>query len=526
MQRKLLFPILLILAVTFLAVLFLCLTYFNRSYLEREINVQQKQMDRAAYSISAMQNTIENISRQIVVSKAVQEDIRDAEKDPAKYLIASDSIQKELGTYSFIADYIQEILILTKEGKVYSSLPFRDGFDPEKEQWYLKFRETEAKKGYTGVHTATVSQNGQKKEVISYVLTYYSLADYDQEAGTLIITIDYSSLVKAASLDMSLLNGYSVYDADGNSILSYGNVETDPGRIRNSENGRIKEENGNVCLVSNDLGNEWIMAAEISRHALWKQILPLEIFASAGFIILTVLIVAVLFHSIEKVVAAEHERIIRKSQVDQLLLQINPHFIYNTLNSIVYMARMDGNQEIEEFTNAFTALLQNTLHVENKVYIPLGEEIKNVENYLILQKYRYLDKFEEDIHCPQELKGYLVPKVILQPIVENAIFHGIAPMEGKGKLSISVERFRERIRISVKDNGVGMSEERIRQVMDPELKSSGDMRKIGIGNVYRRIREICGESSSFSIESCEGCGTKVIMELPMKKEDMDDRDSK
>lgn len=567
LQSKLTMPVLLAVAAIFLLVLLVGIIYYNSAYRDMEISDCQKQLDKAAYSVSKMQNSVENVAKQVAVSDAVQDGIQNSVRTSADYFVKANNIQKTLGTYTFIMDYIQEVLIYTKEGDTYTSLLFRGKFDPNQELWYQNFKATGVNKGYTEVYSATVAQDGRKQQVISYVLTYYSILNYNNELGDIIISVDYASIEKMAELDNDLLKGYAIYDMSGTEILKKGNVENTYDNISETEKTRSEDEDGNIYLISRELESGWIMVAEISGEALQSRLLFVEILIVALFLILAFLIVSALTYNIKKVVkpinrlsqaaeqlgegnfdvsvdvttgdeveilantfnkmvkdvrhytelSVEHEKIIRKSQVDQLLLQINPHFIYNTLNSIVYMARINGNKDIEEFVNAFISLLQSTLRVENKVYTTLGEELKNVENYLILQKYRYMDKFEAKIDCPQELQTYLVPKVILQPIVENAIFHGIAPMEGKGKLDVSVKILHNKLRIIIEDNGIGMSKELAEKMFDEKYVSGGSMRKIGIANVYRRIKEICGEEYGFCIESELGKGTKVVIDLPLKE---------
>lgn len=565
LQPKLTLPVLYAVAVTFIILLMTSIIYYKSTYQEREISNQRKQIDKAVYAISTIQSTVENISRQIAVSEVVQESIQYPEKVSAEYLVAADNIQNVLRTYTFIMDYIKEILIYTTDGSTYSSFLARDRFELDKEEWYKDFKQTGEGKGYTEVHEMTTSQNGRTQEVISYVMTYYALSDYRQELGDMIISLDYASVEKIAMLDMSLLNGYAIYDKHGECIIGDGEMGLSYADIKGAGVEQFKDEKGNIYLISKDLEDGWVMAAEISGRLLQRQVLFVEIMLAFAFFMLAFLIIFALSRNIRKVVepinrlslaaeqfgkgdfdvsvdvctgdeveilanafnrmvqdvqyytemSVEHEKIIRRSQVDQLLLQINPHFIYNTLNSITYMARIEGNKEIEKFVNAFIALLQSTLRVEDKVYISLEEEIKNVENYLILQKYRYMGKFDEEIDCKEELKTYLVPKVILQPIVENAIFHGIAPLEGKGKLIISVSKKQGLLCIIVEDNGIGMSEATIKHMFDYGYVEKGGMRKIGIANVYSRIKEICGEEYGFRIESKEDAGTRVIIELPL-----------
>lgn len=208
----------------------------------------------------------------------------------------------------------------------------------------------------------------------------------------------------------------------------------------------------------------------------------------------------------------------RRMQIENLLLQINPHFIYNTLNSIVYMARMEGNRQIADFTGAFIALLQSTLNIRESVFSTVRDELRCVENYLNLQKYRYEDKFTYEIQCEEELLECQMLNVMLQPIVENAIFHGIAPMEGNGALKIRIIREEDALRISVEDNGVGMTRESIEEQFKKDYRQEGGVRKLGVSNVRERIREIYGEPYDMVIESQPGKGTWVIMRIPFRRE--------
>ena len=211
-------------------------------------------------------------------------------------------------------------------------------------------------------------------------------------------------------------------------------------------------------------------------------------------------------------------------QTENLMLQINPHFIYNTMNSIVYMARMDGNQQIADFTNAFISLLQSTLRVRDSVYTTLGEELKNVRSYLFLQSYRYGNKFTCEIDCPEELEACRIICVMLQPVVENAIFHGIAPKDGPGKICITAEKTArddmDRIlRIVVGDDGVGMDSETLSQILSEDYVHRGGVHKIGVGNVKARIREVYGDPYTLEITSMPGQGTQVTIEIPFELTD-------
>ena len=565
LRIKITCPVVLTISIIVAITLFVGISYYQNVYKKQTVSAQKKQMDRVVYSLSTVQNTVNNVSKQVAVSEAVQDKISIPVKASAEYFVASDNIRNALGTYTFIVDYIREILIYTENGSTYSNYTFRGQFNPDSETWYQEFKESGEKKGYTSVHSSVISQNGKTADMLSYVLSYYSLSDYTQKLGDLIINLDYQSLKEMATMDMSLLEGYAVYNERGEQILGAGSIGQSWQELQNCETDQFSDEKGNIYLLSKDIGNSWTMVTEISGTLMNRQTRKMEAIIAAIFLVMISLILLALSRNIKKIVtplnqlslaaekvgqgdldvsvsihtgdevevlanafnkmvkdvqhstemSVQHEKALRQSQVDQLLLQINPHFIYNTLNSIVYMARIDGNKEIEQFVNAFISLLQNTLRVENAVYTSLGEELENVQNYLILQKYRYMDKFEEEICCPAELRTYLIPKVILQPIVENAIFHGIAPMSGTGKLKILAEIKEGKLQILVEDNGIGMSKEVVNDLLNGKEHHTGDMRKIGMANVYQRIREICGNDYGFRIESQTGIGTKVILSLPI-----------
>ena len=216
--------------------------------------------------------------------------------------------------------------------------------------------------------------------------------------------------------------------------------------------------------------------------------------------------------------SVEHEKQARRMQIENLLLQINPHFIYNTLNSIVYMAKMDGNRQIADFTGAFIALLQSTLNIRDSVFSTVRDEVRSVENYMNLQKYRYEDKFTFGIDCDEELMDCQILNVMLQPIVENAIFHGIAPKEESGRLAIQIVREGDTLVIMVKDDGVGMTKENIAEQFKKDYRQKDGVRKLGVSNVRERIREIYGEPYDMTIESELGKGTVVTMTIPFRKE--------
>lgn len=219
--------------------------------------------------------------------------------------------------------------------------------------------------------------------------------------------------------------------------------------------------------------------------------------------------------SMEEIRQTEKEKIDIKWQA--LMAQINPHFLANTLNSVRWLAHMQKAENIESLTSALINILQDTLGKEDNN--TLEKEIQSIKDYITIQEYRYFDKFRTEFKINEESKDLFLPRFVLQPIVENAIIHGIAPKKGQGILSICSEIVDDNLLITITDDGAGMTAERIEQVMTGiNQKDRSHFTNLGIKNVNERIKMKYGDSYGVTISSEEGKGTKVMLVLPIVKE--------
>ncbi len=226
--------------------------------------------------------------------------------------------------------------------------------------------------------------------------------------------------------------------------------------------------------------------------------------------------------NIDKMLGQEKRE--QKMRYSLLISQVDPHFIYNTMNTITYLAQKGRNEDVIAVNRAMIEILRDRLRIEiEDVYDTVEQEIRVVEQYLIIQNYRYADTFKTQIDVRNEVKMCYIAKNILQPLVENALFHGILcnkDEEGEiigGCIKISAVRAGNYIYISVKDNGTGMSEEMLEELEEQTVsKIRGE--HIGIRNIKGRIRYIYGDDCSFLIQSKEGKGTEVIIKLPVIRE--------
>ena len=219
---------------------------------------------------------------------------------------------------------------------------------------------------------------------------------------------------------------------------------------------------------------------------------------------------------LDNVVAKQRQ--LRASELKALQAQINPHFLYNTLDSIKWLAKLNHVPQISVIVTQLGKLLRSSINTDNDL-ITVEESIVNIQSYLAIQKIRYSDKFETLMEIAPEILQYQIPKLILQPIVENAIIHGLEGKKDKGRLIIRGVLAEDDLIFEVIDNGVGMRPEKEAALNAGEdLRSSLFVHSIGIQNVNRRIKLYYGPDYQVTIQSVLGEGTKVTLRMSITPE--------
>ena len=208
-----------------------------------------------------------------------------------------------------------------------------------------------------------------------------------------------------------------------------------------------------------------------------------------------------------KTVESEQEQK-RETQFQLLQAQINPHFLFNTLNTLHFLALMNDDKPVGEGISALAKLLRNTI-TDQKDEVSVAEEIENLKNYIIIQKLRYGDLFETVYNIDEEVKDCKILKFLLQPIVENSILHAFEEDREHQLLTIRAQKYHHYLKISIGDNGKGLK---------PKERKNSNRNLIGIDNISERIRLMYGEKYSMQIQSSIGFGTIVTLLLPFTKE--------
>ena len=198
-----------------------------------------------------------------------------------------------------------------------------------------------------------------------------------------------------------------------------------------------------------------------------------------------------------------------------LQAQINPHFLYNTLNSIRWMAIIQKADNIKKVVDALGGLLRNSTSKMDQ-FITVKEEMDNLKDYIYIQKIAYNNKFQVEYDVSKDIEKYKCLKFILNPLVENAIFHGILPKESCGTIWISICKADNYLEFLVKDDGVGMSQEEIEKLLTKESESVKKLNGIGINSVFERLQMAYSRKAVFLIESKEDVYTSITIKIPLQ----------
>lgn len=212
---------------------------------------------------------------------------------------------------------------------------------------------------------------------------------------------------------------------------------------------------------------------------------------------------------------------IRAMELMLLQAQINPHFLYNTLDTIIWLIETGKNEQAVEMVFSLSNFFRSSLS-KGRDIITLKEEEIHVKSYLEIQQVRYKDKLTYDLNFSEEIYPYMIPKLTLQPLVENALYHGIKLKREKGNIKITGNPVGDKIVLTVEDTGIGMSDDKLIKVK--ESLDNEDAPGFGMAAVYKRLKLVFGSACTFDITSAVNEGTKILICIPMEKEENNNAD--
>ncbi|MBQ9623069.1 MAG: sensor histidine kinase [Treponema sp.] len=291
------------------------------------------------------------------------------------------------------------------------------------------------------------------------------------------------------------------------------------------QNEESLDEIRTIAELFSDIMQDFIVAESESASETNLSIKNASIIMTVIQFLITVVALFVSANSFLTVSGAilEEQKNFQKTEMKALQAQITPHFLYNTFDTIVWLAEEERTDQVVKITKAFSDFLRISLSRGHE-WITIGQELDHIKNYLTIQKIRYADILNYKIEADENLLGLKMIKLVLQPLVENAIYHGIKNKRGRGELSVSVkyaDETRTKIRFEVKDNGAGFTDSRLAEVrLELSLMVSEKLNSVyGLYNVNKKLKLYYGEQTEgIVIESEPGKGSSISFEIPCEEE--------
>lgn len=564
------FSALMVIAV--LIFLFIALNYTKNSIYENSINYTSQIIKQVNYDIDSYVKYLENISFIVSTSSDVSnylynEGQTDMEREEEKERILS-----QFKTIMDSRSDIYNIAVVANNGRSIlndGGDEFTEYINVRDQDWYKAA--LEAKDG-TAISSSHV-QNAIKSSYKWVITLSKALINYNnaQNEGVFFVDLNYTSISELCNNNNIGNKGYIfILDEDGNIIyhpkqqLMYGGLITE-----NVDDIMACKENyfntgDKIYTISKSDKTGWTVVGAANTSELLKnnkQAQMMYLLVAAVLLLGVILISSIIAREITRpirqlrdsmsmveegqfdkanvAVTAKNEigslsksfnvmterihtlmeqnvyeqKQKRKNEMKALQAQINPHFLYNTLDSIIWMSEAGQNEEVVLMTSALAKLLRQSIS-NDREQVTVAEEIEYVRSYLTIQKMRYKDKLEYSIEVSPEINHIMIIKFALQPLVENAIYHGLKYKETKGNLNIRGYERGDKAYITIADDGVGMDEDVLEHIFDEtmkEHKSNG----VGVPNVQKRLQLYYGPEYGISYISRKGVGTVATVTVPL-----------
>ena len=569
------FSVLMVIAV--LIFLLIAVKFTNNTIYENSINYTSQIIKQVNYDIDSYMDYLVNISSIVAKSSDVSQYLYDNTQPEEEAEAEKQRILSQFTTIMDSRDDIYNIAVVADNGRSVLNSgedDFTEYVDIKDESWYKDALDSKTGLAISPSHVQNVIKSSYKWVItLSRALVNYKTGDNE---GVFFVDLNYSAISELCNNNNIGNKGYIfILDSNGSIIyhpkqqLMYGGLKTENiEEIMACESDYLitKEgEESKLYTISKSEMTGWTVVGAAYTSELLKnnkQAQMLYLLVAAGLLLGVILISNIISREITKpirqlrdsmsMVEEGHfdkanvavttkneigslsksfnvmtERIHtlmeqnvyeqkekRKNEMRALQAQINPHFLYNTLDSIIWMSEAGKNEEVVLMTAALAKLLRQSIS-NDKEQVTLSEEIEYVESYLTIQKMRYKDKLEYSIEVMPETRGTKIIKFALQPLVENAIYHGLKYKETKGHLNIRAYERGNKVYIIVADDGVGMDDETLQHIFD-ETKTEHKSNGVGVPNVQKRLKLYYGADYGISYISRKGVGTVATVSVPLE----------
>ncbi|NMA66020.1 MAG: histidine kinase [Clostridiaceae bacterium] len=556
-----------------------------RSYQVSVNILQEKVSDTLLETLGYVGNSVERVLLQveqvsdfIFTNVNIRRILEKKELTESERLENVDRMDEILTNYSMssIFNFIPAIRIFGKNGEEYSFGKEVYELDSKKIKELDMDKVLEATNAplmWTGIHEAFLQQPFQKKYTIS-LFRLIKDEKYNEITGFLYMSLE-PALFESMLKEVNLQNKSEIYITDNEDRIIFHSEQKNQYADIKSVLGSLQKKDESDVYISDNIGGSKLVSIYTIEPYNWKVYgtIPVDTLISDSdkiiinsfviFALIFILACIVWYFILTKITKPLKELANTMSSVDEgnmyvkyeseredeiglvansfnymmdkmhnlfdnlldeqykvLQSQINPHFLYNTLNSIRWMAIIHGANNIKDVIDALSRLIMKSMN-NNGQFTTVDEEISSLKDYIYIQKIRYNNSFDVEFNIDNEVLKCECIRFILQPQVENAIFHGLEPKEGFGLIRVTARLKEEHIYFEIWDNGVGMSEEQIFSLLTEEKEKDRGLSGIGVRNVNERIKMIYGKQYGIQITSRIGEYTCVKITIPNKIKSME-----
>ncbi|WP_424766931.1 cache domain-containing sensor histidine kinase [Paenibacillus sp. sgz302251] len=551
--------------------------YYQTILVKQMIHEDETKLSQTVRQLEYMSDDIAKFSFSLIISDQLQAFYKTYNQldtfgqfamiaDTLDFLDDNKGLRKEVTSFA----------LLLPGGPVFWSEARNDQYFSKhlKEPWYQNHARSGQQYAFTEPHDMIISNNTTEKgKTISFIVTVKDIEQPGRTIGELILNLDYESFASLLDFGSEDFEGFIWLNEAGYLLYEKESFAEDASltpALLAAAAGQQQEGtshiHGGYMLIDRFESNNWKLVTFLSEASLIERgkivLYLLGVFSLTSTTLILLLMMPAIFritrpimrlyHAMNAVSSGnlqtsvsiktgdeleklgqgfnrmthqlkthleesiQYEKDKRELELELLLSQLNPHFVYNTLNAVIYMAQKQGNDDIVRMVGSFIRILQDAVKLgDSQSLNPLREEIALLRDYIAIQSYRYIDMFEVVWDIEDEAYDCLVPRNLIQPFVENAIFHGIVPKEANGKILISAAVSKSKLTIEIIDDGIGIEEKLLGDIWDKkENKKNSGLRHIGMSHTRKRVEHLFGKQASMRMDSRPGEGTAVIVELP------------
>ena len=575
-KKKIILSVALIVSISLLLSGTTTYSYVSNLLIEQVKKDEAAKLKQKAVQLQFIQNDLEQFAQYILVDEDIQLKIQKmySTNDHYERLTNQNWLTRKLNSYLLLKNYIDSVILVSNDETVITSSLINQQYHKTilKEEWFTDFLNRDRYGGFSDVHQ--IKNNQRNTKVVSYIIRYNRLLNPDSKLNYLIINFNLSHLSSIMEDTRKDYEDFYLLSSDNSVLLS---IENHPAFVRSiieknkNKTNYIVESDKQIISINQEMKDQWKVVSVRSKETLLQKVDFIFYFISGVTllsIVLIMLIVTPIIVNLSKPISSltkamkrvsqgdlqtavsikskdefqmlgegfnrmvselrkyidksiVDEQIKQKLQMDLLLSQINPHFIYNTLNTVIYMGQREGNKDIVKIVGSFISLLQDTIRTgEDGYFATIKEEVEQVRNYIVIQNYRYPNRFLLEWQVDHRVLDEIVPRTIIQPLVENAIIHGVIPTDEYGTIVVRISLGNQFVTIEVEDDGMGIPNDRLEGLKwGQDLFDSTGMRSIGLANVRDRILHTYGEQAAMTIDSELNKGTKIIIHIPKSTPD-------